>query len=355
MSSALYSLLTICAATVSCSSLIAPQHASARGELEGPAAIAFLNQQRAANSIPPVTDNQEFAAAWCPDEDSGPSGGESGRDLSSLIAGWSPTTSPWDNAPLHQQDIYNPVFTQAGDANADGQACLGVGAPLGEPAMPTFTAFFSDTGPDGVPTTETVEHEGPFAPQQLVGIPQGTPTGGQIILYAEGMGAEVHALSWTLTEADGNPVPHVELVDDIQATDAGYAGYLAGVGVVIPPALKALTVYNLSVLWEGPEGVTAIQTASFKTTAATNRLRIYANSSYLYGESKARAGVLTVSRSRDRLHTSISTRTRSGEYRGRIPFRRLGPGHWQVCVSSGGGSTGYRAERRCVYIAVSRD
>lgn len=341
--------------TVGCISLIAPQHAAAQGGIEGPTAIAFLNQQRAANGIPPVADNQDFAAAWCPDEDSGPTGGESGRDLSSVVTGWSPTTSPWDDAPLHQQDIYNPLFTQAGDVNAEAQACLGVGAPLGEPATPTFATFFSDTGPDGVPTTETVEHEGPFAPQQLVGIPQGTPTGGQIILYAEGMGAEVRAISWTLTEADGNPVPNVRLVDDIQATNAGYSGYLSGVGVVIPPALKALTVYNLSVLWEGPEAVTANQMASFKTTAATNRLRIYANGNYLYGESAARGGVLTVSRSRESFHTSISTRTKSGEYRGRVPFSRLGPGHWQVCVSSGGGSTGYRAERRCMHIAIWRD
>lgn len=142
--------------------------------------MAFLNQQRAVNGLPPVTVNQQFAGAWCPHEDHGPSGGESARDLSSVVTGWSASSSPWDNAPLHQQDMYNPLFTQVGDVNVEGQACLGVGAPLPEPPAPTFAAFYSDTGPTDVPTTETIYGEGPFAPQQLVGLPLGKPTGGQL-------------------------------------------------------------------------------------------------------------------------------------------------------------------------------
>ena len=161
--------------------------------------------------------------------------------------------------------MYNPLYTEVGDANAGGQACLGAGAPLPEPSVPTFAAFYSDTGPEDVPTTETIYGEGPFAPQQLVGLPLGKPTGGQLILYAEGMGEEVHALSWTLSEADGTPVPDVKLVDDVQATAAGYAGYLVGVGILIPPPLKAESLYNLSVIWEGTDGITAAQELTFKT------------------------------------------------------------------------------------------
>ena len=333
---------------------LGPPGAAASSAIEGPEAIALLSLQRAANGIPPVMDNQQYAAAWCPAEDSGPSGGESGRDLSSVVSGWSVTSSPWDNAPLHQQDIYNPIFTQAGDVNVDAQACLGVGAPRPEPLAPTFAAFYSDRGANYVPTTETVEHELPFAPQQLVGIPQGRATGGQVILYAEGMGAEVHAVSWTLTEAGGAQVPNVALADETAAKAAGDAGDLAGVGVVIPPVLKALTGYSLTVVWEGAGGVTATQELSFKTTAAVNQLRIYGKGSYLYGESQARGGSLTASRSGHTLRVALSSRTRSRRFSGRLAISRLSLGRWHVCVASGGGTTGYLPERRCVYVLVQR-
>jgi hypothetical protein len=333
---------------------MSPLDGWARKPIEGPAAIAFLNQQRAANGIPPVTDNQELAFAWCPDEDNGPSGGELGRDLSPDVSGWSATTSPWDNAPLHQQDMYNPLYAQVGDVNVEGQACLGAGAPLPEPSTPTFAAFYSDLGPADVPTTETIYGEGPFAPQQLVGLPLGKPTGGQLILYVEGMGDEVRALSWTLSDAHGTPVPNVKLVDDTEATAAGYAQYLAGVGILIPPPLKALSVYNLTVVWEGTNSTTATQTLSFMTGGTPNQLDIYGSGNYLYGESAARGGILTVSRPGHTIRVAISTRTRSRRYRGRLAISRLFPGRWQGCITSGGGTTGYQAKEQCVYLAIRR-
>ena len=331
-----------------------PPSASAKSAIEGPEAIGLLSLQRAANGIPPMADNQQYAAAWCPAEDSGPSGGESGRDLSSVVSGWSVTSSPWDNAPLHQEDIYNPIFTQAGDVNVDGQACLGVGTPRPEPLAPTFAAFYSDRGANYVPTSETVEHELPFAPQQLVGIPQGTATGGQLILYAEGMGSEVHAVSWTLTEAGGAQVPNVALVDDAVAKATGQGGFFTGAGVVIPPVLKALSTYSLTVVWEGAGGITAAQQLSFKTTAAVNQLRLYGKGNYLYGESQARGGSLTASRSGRTLRVALSSRTRSRHFSGRLAVSRLSLGRWHVCVASGGGTTGYLPERKCVSVAIQR-
>jgi hypothetical protein len=329
--------------------------ASAAEGIEGPAAIAFLNQQRAANGIPPVTENQEFASAWCPDEDNGPSGGELGRDLSPDVSGWSASSSPWDNAPLHQQDMYNPLYTKVGDVDRGGQACLGAGAPLPEPAAPTFATFFSGTGPENVPTTETIYGEGPFAPQQLVGLPLGEATGGQLILYAEGMGQEVHALSWTLTGADGTPVPDVKLVDNTDANAAGYMGYLMGVGILIPPPLEAHSTYNLTVIWEGAGGTTATQALSFKTGGAPNQLNIYGKGNYLYGESQAPGGVFTVSRGSRSLQVAISTQTRSRHYRGRLAISRLSPGRWRLCVASGGGTTAYLYQRQCAYLSLQRD
>ncbi len=333
---------------------LSPPGALARSAIEGPEAIALLSLQRAANGIPPVTENKQYAAAWCPAEDSGPSGGESGRDLSTVVLGWSVTSSPWDNAPLHQEDIYNPIFTQAGDVNVDGQACLGVGAPRPEPLVPTFAAFYSDRGANYVPTSETVEHEIPFAPQQLVGIPQGRATGGQLILYAEGMGAEVHAVSWSLAEANGAQVPNVALVDDTVAKAAGQGGFFTGAGVVIPPVLKALSRYSLTVVWEGAGGVTATQQLSFKTTAAVNQLKVYGKGKYLYGESQARGGSLTASRSGHTLRVALSSRTGSRRFSGRLAISRLSLGRWHVCVASGGGTTGYLPARKCVDVLIQR-
>jgi hypothetical protein len=78
------------------------------------------------------------------------------------------------------------------------------------------------------------------------------------------MGPNVHALSWTLSEADGQPVPNVRLADDTDAAASGYEGYLAGVGILIPPPLRAMTAYDLAVLWEGTSGMTATQALSLR-------------------------------------------------------------------------------------------
>jgi hypothetical protein len=337
-------------------SLWSPGQAEASGpfEIQGATAVSFLNQQRLANGLPAVSDDQGFATPWCPDEDNGPSGGELGRDLSTVVSGWSATSSPWDDAPLHQQDIYNPAYTQAGDSDAAGKACLGVGVPSPEPATPTFAAFFSDEGPLAVPATEVVEHEGPFAPQELVGVPQGRPTGGQLILYAEGMGPEVHPVSWRLTEANGMVVPHVKLADDEQASAAGYPGYLAGVGVVIPPRLKPKTEYNLDVLWEEPGGLTATQALSFRTGGYQNRLQVYGKGNFLYGETAAPKGILEAWRAGHTVRATLSSRRGPLGYRGRIAFSALAEGGWQVCISSGGIATAFQARRSCAMLAIGR-
>jgi hypothetical protein len=343
-------MAVLAAISVVCALL--PTAAVGARHVEGAQAISYLNDQRAANGIPPVTGNQIFASAWCPAEDTGPSGGESARVLSSFFANWSSTSSPWDDAPLHQQAMYNPSYTQAGDVDAAGQACLGIGAPLPEPPVPTFAAFYSDTGPNDVPATETVEHEEPLAPQQLVGIPQGRPTGGQIILYAEGMGEQAEPVSWTLAEADGTPVANVRMADEQQAETAGYPGYLTGVGVLIPPRLKAESPYSLDVVWQGASGSQAHQALSFTTGAAANKVSIYLRGTFAYGESEAPGGELTLSRAVRTVRVAVTRRTRDGRYRAKLSLARLHPGHWRLCIASGGKATGYQSQRQCAELVV---
>ena len=254
-------------------------------------AIAYLNEQRAANGIPSVANNTNYASAWCPDEDHGPSGGElwrnaSGRDGSA----WSFTSSPWDivdwtgyrnGAPLHEQSFYDPRITVAGFAESEGTSCLGVGTLASPPSVPTFYSVASPAGPSGVSPAEIVNWEIPFAPQQTVGIPQATSTGPavtgpQILLYAEGFPNEgpfyfseeddVLPVSWTLTVAGGAPVEDVRMADDQTVGAYGYPGWMYGIGLMIPAQeLAPNTTYHGHVLWQGYAGAQATQDFSFST------------------------------------------------------------------------------------------
>lgn len=244
------------------------------------AAIGFLNQQRVANGIPAIkTIDNSYATAWCPDEDNGPSGGENSRVLagSSDPEGFTATSSPWTDAPLHQAFLYDPLAQTAGyatltNAPFDGGQpmpnieCMGLGNEASEPTTPTAYGFFAEAGPGQVPSTITVQGEGPFAPQQLVGIPEGTATGPQPILYTLGIG-QVRATSWSLTDAaTGATVPNVGLVTSYEAQAAGYDPYLLwNDSVLVPPPLQPGTVYDGQATFTGAGGVCVAETFSFAT------------------------------------------------------------------------------------------
>jgi hypothetical protein len=241
--------------------------------LTGAPALTDLNQQRKLNGIPAITTiNQRFSRAWCPAEDTGPSGGETFRDWSEALS-WDASMTPWDDAPLHQISLYHPLMTAAGATDAAGGACLGLGNPARAPASPTFYAYTSDTGRNDVPPVEVVRGEHPYAPQELVGIKEGAPTGPQLILYAEGFrrkvwnasGAAMHVTSATLRTAAGRPVPGVHVVDS--RTVAGYpdAIVFSDAAVLIPPTLRPNTIYRATVEWRSPERQTATQTVEFAT------------------------------------------------------------------------------------------
>lgn len=343
-----------CVAVLLCCWILGqPARALASGGIEGPQAIALLNQQRQANGIPAIAQvDQNFAAAWCPNEDNGPSGGEITRDLSSST-NWSATRSPWDNAPLHQLSIYGPLWTTAGDVN-NGVACMGLGNPAPPPANPTFYAWTSDQGPTKVSPTETVSGEGPFAPQELVGVPQGQPTGPDILLYAVGLpgedfaGPNPKAISWSLAAVNGSPVPNVNVVDDSVATSKGYPGYIHDGGVMIPPPLAAAQTYNGTVTWQGPEGGTYTQQFSFTTTTLANAVNVYAQVhalTALITVSSTAPGPLLRLTGPSNMHVPLSA---NGSATVTLP-----PGTWTACASSGGGTSGYATAQRCTTFTVA--
>jgi hypothetical protein len=239
--------------------------------VEGAAAIGFLNQQRAANGIPRVSRVDQAMVAWCPNEDAPWTDGSTARDWSSRT-GWSASQSPWDAAPLHQFSLYDPNYTAAGASSDASGACLGLGGGYPEYGIgrgvhgPTFFAWYADTGAAAVATREVVTGEGPFAPQEKLGIPQGVATGPQLMLYALGLRTPVRAVRFGLSAAAGGVVRGVGLVDN-QLAGPGSLFFVDG-GVLITPVLAAGTSYAGWVLWQGADGQEATQHVAF-TTAAT--------------------------------------------------------------------------------------
>jgi hypothetical protein len=164
-------------------------------------------------------------------------------------------------------------MTTAGSTDAAGGACLGLGDPARAPASPTFYAYTSDTGRNDVPPVEVVAGERPYAPQELVGIKQGVPTGPQLILYAEGFRGEVwnassaamQVTSATLTTGAGQPLRGVHVVDSRTAVGDPDATAFSDAAVLIPPRLRPNTIYKATAEWRSPKGQSATQTVEFAT------------------------------------------------------------------------------------------
>jgi hypothetical protein len=249
--------------------------------------------------------------------------------------------------------MYFPGFTAAGDVDAatatsTSTACMGLGAMADAPTSPMFYSFINEAGPSAVPTSETVNDEFPFAPQQVVGIPQGTPTGPQPILYALGMGY-VHALSWSLKTAAGTPVSDVGFADYVSASAAGLdptAFEYLFAGVMIPPPLAAGTTYRGSVTWQGDNNVTATQTFSFTTAPAHNFLYLSVvkhaqgagKDTTFIVDTGAPDPTLTLHGPNGRTRTVSLQKANAGSY---MNFVLLANGHWSATAQSGGGSSDY--------------
>jgi hypothetical protein len=240
-------------------------------------ALRFLNEQRRANGIPAVKDYQPFATSWCPNESAPFIAGELFREWSSANF-WARAASPWDDAPLHQQDQYDPAYTKIG-YEADPSGCLGGGDPAPTPSRPRFYAYVSDLGPSAAPTSEAIPDELPFSPEQVAGI-KAKLTGPVLIAYALGLPGEqmvslpasvsVATVSVT-TAATGSTVHGVHLVD-AQTIDRWRGGDYKqsstdGVAFLVTPVLQPATGYAVRITWRDEAKQEFIQQFTFATTA----------------------------------------------------------------------------------------
>jgi hypothetical protein len=274
---------------VAASALVAATPASAVTASE---AVNFLNQQRAANEIPAKLTVDDYRTTGCRNhnnymaqngglvhgEEPGKPGytdeGADYNNTSEVLAqggsGWTASTNPWDAAPLHQAILFDPDLDTAGYDESGSFFCMRFHSVFSQPASPALYAYTSNTGRRDVPTQIVVNGEGPYAPQDAVGIPQGTPTGPQILFFRQGFGNN-HAVSYSLTGPGGGAV-EAKMVDSTTEPPPGqsYKPFRAGGDLIPVNALDPLTEYTATVLWHDDDsGAETPQTVKFTTAGLT--------------------------------------------------------------------------------------
>jgi hypothetical protein len=252
-------------------------------------AIDFLNQQRAANQIPGTITQDPYYTTGCKNhnnymaQNGGLQHGEQpgnpgytaegsdynniGEVLAQGGSGWSASTNPWDAAPLHQTILFDPKISTAGYDETDPFFCMRLHSEFVQRPAPTLYAYTSNKGRTEVPTSIIVNGEGPYAPQEAVGIPQGVATGPQILFFTDQFGAANHATSFSLKGPGGGEV-EAKMVDSTTPPPNGndYKPFNAGGDLIPVHPLDPFTTYDVSVIWHDDNtGVDTPQTLSFKT------------------------------------------------------------------------------------------
>ena len=197
-------------------------------------AITYLNQQRAAYGIPPVTLDQSLLKPEC---------NLGNHEIASPITTWSAIRSPWPEAPYHEQILYDPSdvagsygeFAHFGSEQSTGPwACMWFRHDYGTgPARFYWAAEAS--GPNAVPPSVEA-YEAPSTPSQDLGLED--PTGPNISLYA--LGSEhLDAVSATVVGPSGQVVP------------SHLTGSFGGAMLVVDRPVSEKTTYSVTVVWRG--------------------------------------------------------------------------------------------------------
>ena len=235
-------LVVVCALAITMAAGVPAARAEVPVEVEGAAAVAFINAQRADNGLPPIEHVEDSLAEWCPNE-AGGAGGSGDRDLSPYVD-WDDFVSPWELAPFHEALEYDPLFTTAGEVDATGPydgyggvikaACLGMADERPWPATPEGYVFYAPGGSADVTPSFTASED--VTPAERLGLPP--TTGPNIVAYAISTSGAIR-LPWYATKitasleaADGEAVPEVRTVTAIDSV------------VIVPPPLRANERYT---------------------------------------------------------------------------------------------------------------
>jgi hypothetical protein len=233
------------------------------------AILAALNSQRIANGIPGHVQENASWSEKCArhiaymgstgtfghsEDPSSPAYSADGNwagENSVLAEGSSwPGGAPFANAPIHLIQLLSPELRQVGIEASSGFVCVTTWPGYAPSRWRTPRVFtVPGDGARGVPAAETAD-ELPLVPGDVVGLPRGTKTGFNMMVYAEGVRDPWHAhiTAATLTGPDG-PVA-LRTVDRTTATVGPYLP--PGSGFLIPVApLEPGTRYVATVSFGG--------------------------------------------------------------------------------------------------------
>lgn len=286
---------------------------------------------------------------------------------------WTERVNPWLDAPLHEYDMMHPRMTSVGyatltDSTGSTNACLRVRANRERGPLSQFMSY---PGPGGTTYPErNVGGESPYAPQQLVGIPQGVETGPTIHLYPLSHYNVIK--SATMVGPDGpvevRPIDYLTPAPSFRRDIDSY--------LVVPKRLRSNAVYEVRVVWgylyetgltseDGP-GLTREQRFRFRTSGRQNW--------FWLGVEPDRAGMaatITVGAvyhpfAPDGVMTLTGPGGKTKTYGLNHPERfeesgngsygiytgPLDPGSWRACSTSGGGD--WERTTACVDFEIKR-
>ena len=168
--------------------------------------VAKLNAQRVANGIPGgITLNAAWTRGcehhvryeelngipWTHDEVPGRAGYTKDGALAgaegdqAYTHGWS-EGNPFENLPLHLASLMLPSLAQVGAFERGGRVCVMISPGYTRQFAHDKLFAYPGAGRSNVPTSEIVHNEWPFAPGDLVGLPQGRATGPVLYVFPAG-------------------------------------------------------------------------------------------------------------------------------------------------------------------------
>lgn len=163
-----------------------------------------------------------------------------------ILASGSPWSrgNPFAAAPIHLNQMMAPQLRTIGAWEEAGTSCLTTwpGMRLGSSAAPRFSSWPGEGATDVPPSVQAAEM--PFVPGQFVGLPPGSVTGPNMMVYAVGWD-RVRIVAATVRPTGGATVD-VRTVDRSHTTVGPYL--VPGSGFVIPakPLLPS-TAYTVDV------------------------------------------------------------------------------------------------------------
>lgn len=181
-------------------------------------------------------------------------GGTWGGEHSVLSGGgWGAEANPWEDAPIHLNQLFAPDIIQMGIDESHGHACATTWPGVAAPSLPAGTVLtYPGNGTAGFPPEEDAA-EWPFVPGSFVGIPQGTIAGRELFVYEEqpplpgGCAGFCFGLAPTIVAASlYDPSGPVE-VRSVDGSTSGVGGYLMGAIMIPVKPLAPYTTYTANV------------------------------------------------------------------------------------------------------------